>query len=89
MESSDPNRKDHAMTEPLTYKERIKEQEEALEAMIDSESLARVLENLETVCLEKAEHLRVNWQDEATAKAWERVALRIDRATVKALEEGI
>jgi hypothetical protein len=77
------------MTEPLTYTERIKEQEKALEAMIDSESLARVLENLETVCLEKAEHLRTNWQDEAAAKSWESLALRIDRAAVLALDKGI
>lgn len=67
----------------------IREQQEALERMIDSGSLAGLLENLEAVCHEKAEHLRSNWQDEPTAKAWERVALRIDRAAVKALDEGI
>lgn len=63
-----------------------KEQQDALEAMIDSGSLAGLLENLETICLEKAEHLRSNWQDEAAAKAWEFVARRIDKAASAALD---
>lgn len=57
------------------------ERVEALEALVDSEGLEDVLIALHLVCLEKAEHLRCNWQDEATAKAWERAADAVRKAS--------
>lgn len=51
-------------------KERI-DLAEKLEAMVDKHGLAHVLCGLELVCLEKAEHLRSNWQDFTTDKAWD------------------
>jgi hypothetical protein len=43
---------------------------EELEALIDQHGLTHVVNTLSVVCLEKAEHLSANWQDETTAKAW-------------------
>ncbi len=64
------------MSEPskLTQNEAI-----ALEQMLDSYGVIHVLEALAIVAREKAEHLRVNWQDEAAAKAWDRAARAVDR----------
>lgn len=42
-----------------------------LEAMVDKHGLLYVVQALELLCHEKAEHLRVNWQDHNTARAWE------------------
>ena len=47
---------------------------EQLEAMIDSSSLLDVLIGLELVCGEKADHIRVNWQDRSLAKLWDRAS---------------
>ncbi len=47
---------------------------EAIEALVDSETLQGVLIAAHLVCIEKAEHLRINWQDEITAKVWDRAA---------------
>jgi len=44
---------------------------EVLEALIDNHSLLNVLTGLECVCGEKAEHIRLNWQDKATARQWD------------------
>jgi hypothetical protein len=48
-----------------------------LEQMIDSSNLFAILELIEVICEEKAEHLRSNWQDEALTKAWSRAAYRV------------
>ena len=50
---------------------------EQLEALIDATSLLDVLTGLECVCDEKAEHIRVNWQDRATARHWVTASRRI------------
>lgn len=52
---------------------RIQEQDQ-LEKLMDIYSLAEVVSNLQTICHEKAEHLRTNWNDEAAAKDWDRGA---------------
>ena len=44
---------------------------EELEALIDATSLQHVLIGLECICGEKAEHIRVNRQDKATARPWD------------------
>jgi hypothetical protein len=53
------------------------DQLEALEKLVDASTLATVLEALAEVCHEKAEHLRVNWQDSGMAVAWTRAGNRI------------
>jgi hypothetical protein len=53
---------------------------DALETLIDSKSLPDVLLALETVCHEKADHLRSNWQDAESARAWERAGRQVRKA---------
>ena len=48
-----------------------------LEAMVDANSLSAVLEALATVCDEKANHIRENWQDGITARPWENAGARL------------
>jgi len=55
-----------------------------LEAMVDRNGLPHVLDALATICFEKAEHLRSNWQDESAAKEWERFGKAVDKAADKA-----
>ena len=59
----------------------------ALEQLIDQHGLLYVVAALELVCQEKAEHLRVNWQDQASARTWDRAAawFRRPNASVQAL----
>lgn len=52
---------------------------ERLELMVDRNGLFHVLTGLAIICEEKAEHLRSNWQDEITAKTWQRDANQIER----------
>ena len=47
---------------------------DALEAMIDNNSLGDVLDLIAEVCSAKADHILTNWQDEATADQWDRYA---------------
>jgi hypothetical protein len=53
---------------------------EELEALIDATSLLDVLTGLELICVEKAEHVRVNWQDRALAKLWDRASIVCGKA---------
>jgi len=46
------------------------ELKEKIEAIVDATSVREVLDALEEVCHEKAEHVRSNWQDEGLAIAW-------------------
>ncbi len=59
---------------------------EALEQMIDEHGLGHVLAGLGLVCFEKADHLRVNWQDNQTARAWDHMGKRLDKTAREALE---
>jgi hypothetical protein len=52
--------------------------QDTLEALIDSHNLASVLQALAYVCGEKAEHLRVNWQDTTAARHWEKAGCELD-----------
>lgn len=60
---------------PLTAAQRID-----LESMIDDTSLASVVVALAEIAREKAEHIRANWQDAATARTWDSDAARLERA---------
>jgi hypothetical protein len=45
-----------------------------LEILIDNQGLDAVLELIGNICFEKSEHLAMNWQDEKSAKQWDRIA---------------
>lgn len=48
-----------------------KEERAVLESMIDTSDVSAVLRALALVCVEKSEHLQVNWQDKAAARRWD------------------
>lgn len=50
-----------------------------LELMVDRYSVAEVLEALASICREKADHIRTNWQDNATAKEWDKRANALEK----------
>lgn len=52
---------------------------EQLELMVDRNGLLFVLTGLVLVCEEKAAHIRHNWQDQVTAKAWDGDAKQIEK----------
>ena len=49
-------------------------EEEILETMVDARSLSYVLALLADICQAKADHLRANWQKQASARFWQRAA---------------
>ena len=53
-----------------------------LESMIDKHGLDTVVLALSHVCSEKAEHIRVNWQDENLALGWDMSASCLERYKV-------
>lgn len=59
-----------------------KEYMEILEALIDKLTLSAILEMLERICHKKAENLRTHWQDETSAKRWEKAARQIEQINV-------
>lgn len=48
-----------------------------VERLIDTHGLAAFLETTATVCNLKADHIRENWQDDATAQPWDRMGSRL------------
>lgn len=52
-----------------------------LEALVDSWSLASVLDALADICHGKSEHVRSNWQDTSLAKQWSLAATVANRAS--------
>jgi hypothetical protein len=54
----------------------------ALEALVDKYSLECVIDALAVMCLEKADHVRSNWQDETLACDWERDAEALEDVKV-------
>ncbi len=59
-----------------------KEYMEILEALIDKLTLSAILEMLERICHKKAENLRTHWQDQASAKLWDKAARQIEQINV-------
>lgn len=53
---------------------------EILEGLIDRHGLTYVVAGLSLICAEKAEHLRVNWQDKTRAEAWDADSRTLDYA---------
>lgn len=54
-----------------------------LEFIVDRCSLARVLEALAEICSEKADHIRTNWQDHATARPWDAAERKLSHIKVE------
>lgn len=54
-----------------------------LEALIDRHGLADVLATIVDICLEKAEHIRTNWEDQRLAQRWEKVAKKLEKITFR------
>ncbi|BAY20214.1 hypothetical protein NIES21_60840 (plasmid) [Anabaenopsis circularis NIES-21] len=59
-----------------------KEYMDSLESFIDQLTLAAVLEMLERICHKKAENLRTHWQDENSAKLWDKAARQIEQINI-------
>lgn len=59
-----------------------------LEAMIDRHGLTHVVVGLSLICSDKAEHIRLNWQDRTTAKMWDADARTLDRAARAVRSDG-
>ena len=55
-----------------------------LENLTDQYGLAAMLDALATIASEKADHIRVNWQDNVTAGYWNCAARRVAKAAVAA-----
>jgi hypothetical protein len=55
---------------------------EMLETLVDKLTLSAILELLERICHKKAENLRNHWQDEISAKRWEKAARQIEQINV-------
>ncbi len=60
----------------------MKEYIEILEGLIDRLTLATILELLERICHKKAEAMRNNWKDEASAKLWDKAARQIENINI-------
>ena len=50
-----------------------------LEQVVDKLGLDGTLAVLATICGEKAEHIRENWQDNVTARSWVAAGRRLDK----------
>lgn len=55
----------------------IKLQEE-IEKIMDQSSVKTILETMSEICFLKASHLEESWQDEASAKLYEKGAIKLD-----------
>jgi hypothetical protein len=61
----------------------MNELDRSLEQHIDEYGLATVLERIQYVCLEKAEHVQANWGDSVLAKQWESAANVVGTASTR------
>ncbi|BCL39528.1 hypothetical protein [Nostoc sp. MS1] len=59
-----------------------KEYMDSLELLVDQLTLSAVLEMLERISHKKAENLRTHWQDENTAKLWDKAARQIEQINI-------
>lgn len=51
-----------------------------LEALIDSNGLLHVLTAIDLICIEKADYIKINWQDKVLARKWKSAARQIEKA---------
>lgn len=61
----------------------IQQTSEQLEKLIDRFTLPQIVAHLANICREKAQHIRENWQDERTAKVWDKNAKQLENVTGK------
>lgn len=66
---------------------KVRSLEYELEELVDASSLGDVLRTLVDICHGKAEHLRSNWQDHESAKAWMHDAKLIGTAASKVIND--
>lgn len=59
------------------------EELQALEELIDANTLNAVIEALGEICHEKAEHIRTNWQDKVTARPWDIMGRKLHTISAK------
>jgi hypothetical protein len=59
-----------------------------LERLIDRHGLTHIVTGLSLICVEKAEHIRTNWQDRTTAKAWDADGRTLDKAARLICSDG-
>ena len=60
-----------------------------LEAMIDATSVRVVLDAITSICHGKAQHIRDNWQDRATAAPWNQAGNVVDACASKLTKIGV
>lgn len=60
-----------------------KDYSEQLERIIDAITLPQVLDLISNICYEKAQHLAENWQDNRSAKLWEKNGNLISKTSPK------
>ena len=53
-----------------------------LERLVEQLTLGAILEMLERICHKKAENMRNHWNDEDSAKRWEKAAKQIENINV-------
>lgn len=61
----------------------MSEQETNIELAMDKLGVSGVLHAMATICSEKAEHIRANWQDEDLAAAWDKKGAMLDKFAEK------
>lgn len=55
-----------------------------MESLLDAYGLTEMINALITVCYDKADHVRTNWQDENMGKAWDYTARQLDKVDTEA-----
>lgn len=53
-----------------------------LEYYVDQVGINGVIDGLQALCYEKAEHVRLNWQDEGLARQWEKAGKLLDKVNL-------
>jgi hypothetical protein len=61
-----------------TWKE-WEEDRDTVEGILDKRDMKGMIEMLADISYLKAEHLRSDWQDEVSAKTWEKIASRLEK----------
>lgn len=60
--------------------------DEQIERAIDADGLPELLLHISLICDEKADHIRINWQDNKTARPWATTAKRLEKSARDAME---
>lgn len=62
---------------------------EQLETLVDKHGMEAIAAYLASMCREKADHIRTNWQDEMLARAWDMQGVTMERASKTAKKLGV